>query len=157
MSKCSSIQEILKKFEKILEKYVEFSPHPKSLDETNAPSNKELVRLGFTDVNTILANMVEALENTPSKGYTKEELEKLMEKVVNKDTMEIRKAMVTKKEDIVKEVREYADIVQTQASKVMGIQLSLLKKQLATTMQCIDSAIERSEVFAIEGNMDLSN
>ena len=36
-----------KKNGKILGKYVEFSPHPKSLDGTNAPSNEELVRLGF--------------------------------------------------------------------------------------------------------------
>ena len=45
-------------------------------------------------------------------------------------------------------------IVQAQALKAMRIQLSLLKKQLATTMQCIDSAAERSDAFAIEGNMN---
>ena len=80
-----------------------------------------------------------------------------MEKVVNHGTTEIRKEMITMKEDIVKEVREYADTVQVQASKAMEVQLALLKKQLAATMQCIDSTTEQSEAFAIEGNMDLSN
>ena len=56
-----------KKNGKILRKYVEFNPHPKSLDGMNAPSNEELVRLGFFDVNIALINMVEALENAPSK------------------------------------------------------------------------------------------
>ena len=65
--------------------------------------------------------------------------------------------MVTLKKNIVKEAREYADNVQIQASKTMGIQLLLLKKQLAATMQCIDSVAERSEALAIDGNMDLSN
>ena len=36
-----------KKNRKILGKCVEFSAHPKSLDGTNAPSNEELVTLGF--------------------------------------------------------------------------------------------------------------
>ena len=146
-----------KKNEKILSKYVEFSPHPKSLDGTNAPTIEKLVRLGFQDVNTTLANTVEAIENATSKGYNKVDFEKMVEKVVIQGTEDIRKEMVTMKKDIVKEAREYADNVQAQASKTMGIQLSLLKKQLTTTMQCIDSATERSEALAIDGNMDLSN
>ena len=146
-----------KKNGKILGKYVKFCPHPKSLDGTNAPSNEELVKLCFTDVNIALANTVEALENTPSKGFSKVELEKLVQKAVNHGTTEIRKEMITMKEDIVKEAKEYANVVQAQASKAMGIRLSLLKKQLAAIMQCIDSAAERSKAFALEGNMDLSN
>ena len=72
-----------KKNEKILGKYVEFHPHLKSLDGVNAPTHDELVRLGFTDVNTALANTIEALKNAPSKGYSKEDLEKMVAKAVN--------------------------------------------------------------------------
>ena len=146
-----------KKNGKILGKYVEFSPHPKSLDGTTAPTNEELIRLGFQDVNTALANTVEAIENATSKNYNKLDLEKIVEKAVIQGMEDIRKEMLTMKKDIVKEAREYADTVQAQASKTMGIQLSLLKKQLAATMQCIDNAAERSEALAIDGNMDLSN
>ena len=149
---------VYKKFSKKNGKIlVEFSPHPKSLDGTNAPSNEELIRLGFQDVNTALANTVEAIENATSKGYNKVDFEKMIEKAVIQRTDDIRQEMVTLKKDIVKEAREYADNVQAQASKTMGIQLSLLKKQLVATMQCIDSAAERSEALAIDGNMDLSN
>ena len=146
-----------KKNGKILGKYVEFSPNPKSLDGTDAPTNEKLIRLGFQDVNTALANTVEAIENATSKNYNKLDLEKIVEKAVIQGTEDIRKEMLTMKKDIVKEAREYADTVQAQASKTMGIQLSLLKKQLAATMQCIDNAAERSEALAIDGNMDLSN
>ena len=146
-----------KKNGKILGKYVEFSPHPKSLDGTNASSNEELVRLGFQDVNIALANTVEAIENATSKGYNKVDFEKMIEKAVIQGMDDIRQEMITLKKDIFKEAKEYADNVQAQASKTMGIQLSLLKKQLAATMQCIDSAPERSEALAIDGNMDLSN
>ena len=123
-------------------KYVEFNPHPKNLNGINAPTSEELVRLGFSKVNTILANTVEAMENAPSKGYTKEELEKMVEKAVNYGTTKIRKEMVTMKEDIVKKAKKYSYVVQAQTSKTMGIQLALLKKQLAATMQCIDSVAE---------------
>ena len=127
------------------------------MDGTNAPSNEELVRLGFQDVNTALANIVEAIENATSKGYNKVDFEKMIEKAIIQGTDDIRQEMRTLKKDIVKEAKEYVDNVQAQASKTMGIQLSLLKKQLAATMQCIDSATNNSEALAIDGNMDLSN
>ena len=157
MSKCSGVQEILKKNGKILGKYVEFFPHPNSLNGTNAPSNEELVRLGFQDVNIALANTVEAIQNATTKRYNKDDFEKMVEKAVIQGTEDLRKEMVTMKKDIVKEAKENAGIVQAQASETTGIQLSLHKKQLAATMQCIDSAVERSEAFAIDKNMDLSN
>ena len=146
-----------KKNGKILRKYVEFCSHFKSLDGTNAPSNEELVRLGFSNVNTTLANTIEALKNAPSKSFSEVELEKMVEKVVNYGTTEMRKEMIIMKEDIGKKAKEYADVVQAQASKTIGVQLSLLKKQLVATMQCIDSVVKRLKAFALEGNMDLSN
>lgn len=68
----------------ILGKYVEFSPHPKSLDGIDAPSATDFARLGFADVNTALANTLQALENAPSKGYTNADMSKMAEEAVNK-------------------------------------------------------------------------
>ena len=82
----------------ILGKYIEFSPHPKSLDDIDAPSAIELTRLGFSDVNTALANTIQALENAPSKGYTKADLGKMVEETINKGTLEIRKEISLLKE-----------------------------------------------------------
>ena len=98
----------------ILGKYVEFSPHPKSLDGSDAPSATKLVRLGFADVNTALANTIQALENAPSKGYTKAYLNKMVEEAVHKGAVEIRKEMSILKEEIVEEAKIYADKVQAE-------------------------------------------
>ena len=80
--KTAVYKKFSKKNGKILGKYVEFSPYPKSLDGINAPTNEELVRLGFQDVNTALANTVEAIENATSKGYNKVDFDKMVEKAV---------------------------------------------------------------------------
>lgn len=85
----------------ILGKYVEFSPHPKSLDVIDAPSTTELARLGFSDVNTTLANTIQPLENVPNKGYSKADMSKMVEEAVNKGATEIRKEMSLLKGEIV--------------------------------------------------------
>lgn len=51
-------------------------PHSNSLDGVSTPSMEELTRLGFNDVNTTLANMVEAPENAPSQGFGKKNIKK---------------------------------------------------------------------------------
>ena len=64
-------KKFVKKNHKICNKYVEFVPHPKNLDGISKPSGEELIRLGFNDMNTALANTVEAMENAPSNGLEK--------------------------------------------------------------------------------------
>ena len=98
-------------------KYVEFTPHPKSLDGIDAPSAKELARLDFADVSTALANTIQALENAPSKGFTKAYLSKMVEEAVNKGAVEIRKEIRTLKEEIVEEAKIYADKVQAESNR----------------------------------------
>ena len=112
----------------ILGKYVEFSPHPKSLDGIDAPSPLELTRLGFADVNTALANTIQALENAPSKGYTNADLNKMVEEAVNKGAVVIRKEMSILKEEIVEEAKIYEDKVQAKSNHNSRIQIALFQK-----------------------------
>ena len=60
-------KKFIRKSVKLLGKYVEFTAHLKSLDGTNVPSEAELTRLGFSNVNTALANTIETLENISTK------------------------------------------------------------------------------------------
>ena len=110
------MQPFIKKYVKqnhlILGKYIEFSPHPRSLDGIDAPSTTELARLGFANVNTALANTIHALENAPSKDYMKADLSKLVEEAVNKGAGEIRREMSLLKHEIVEEAKTYANKVQ---------------------------------------------
>ena len=71
-------------------------------------------------------------------------------------TKDLMKKMICMKNDIVKEAKEYAEYSSTSIKNHWYTTL-IAQKQLAATMQCIDSAAERAEAFAINGNMDLSN
>ena len=133
----------------ILGKYVEFSPHPKSLDGIDAPSAIELTRLGFSDVNTALANTIQALENAPSKGYTKADLSKMVEEAVNKGAVVIRKEMSLLKEEIVEEARIYADKVQAESNRNSRIQIALLQKQMRITLETLQA--DHPDTPEIEG------
>ena len=79
-----------KKKVKLLGKYVEFTPHPRSLDGANPPSASELTRLGFSDVNTALASTIETLENIPAKVN--------LHKDLMKEIVGIREEITTMKE-----------------------------------------------------------
>ena len=139
----------------IFGKYVEFSPHPKSLDGIDAPSPIELTRLGFSDVNTALANTIQAMENAPSKGYTKADLSKMVEEAVNKGAVVIRKEMSLLKEEIVEEARMYADKVQAESNRNSRIQIALLQKQMRITLETLQA--DHPDTPDIEGEMDTSN
>lgn len=63
-------KKFVKKIHKICNKYVEFSPHPKSLDDISKPSTEKLTKLGFNDV-TALTDTVETMENAPLNALGK--------------------------------------------------------------------------------------
>ena len=119
-------KKLVKKNEKILGKYVEFIHHPKSLDGINAPSKEKLVRLGFTDVNTALANTIQALVNGPHQNFTNKDLNKVIKKAVKKGTDEIWMEMVSLKRKIVQEANIYADHVQVESNKNAKFQMQFL-------------------------------
>ena len=134
-----------KKTVKLLGKYVEFTPHPRSLDGANAPSEGELARLGFSDVNNALASTIETLENIPAKG--------IMHKDLMKEIVGIREEITTMKEDLRSEQQQVAEKAVEKSTSTFFTQMTLLKRQLATTMQ----ALENASSSAIEGNMDTTN
>ena len=55
---------------KVLNKYVTFRPHPKSLNVSTAPSNETMKEFGFLDINTRIVGAIVAIANetveTPS-------------------------------------------------------------------------------------------
>ena len=139
------IRSLAKKTVKILGKYVEFTPHPRSLDGANAPSASELARLGFSDVNTALASTIETLENIPIK----ENLHKdLMKEIVG-----IKEEITTMKEELRSEQQLIAEKAVEKSTSTLHTQMTLLKRQLATTMQ----ALEMASSSAIEGEMNTTN
>ena len=109
----------------------------------------ELARLGFSDVNTALANTVEALENAPSKGLTRQEVKSMLEE----ESSKLREEMAEKEESTYRRVISYTD----KSMKSISAQLNLFKKQLLTTVDYIESVAKESEGGSHNGNMDMSN
>jgi len=137
----------VKKSAKLLSKHVEFTPYPRSLDGENAPNAAELIKLGFSDVNTTLANTIEALGNIPPKENPQKDL---MKEIVG-----IGEEISTMKKELRSEQQQIAEKVAERSTSTLNTQMTLLKRQLATTMQALD--ITRASSSAIEGNMDTSN
>ena len=142
-------KKFVKKNTKLLGKYIEFTPHPKSLDGINAPSQEELTRLGFSYVNTALANTVEALENAPSKGLTRQEVRIMMEG----ETSKLRNELAEREEIVYRKATTYTD----KSMKSIAAQLTIFKQQLLTTVNYIESVAKDSEGGPEEGNMYLTN
>ena len=139
-------KKFVKKSAKLLGKHVEFTAHPRSLDGANVPNAAELIRLGFTDVNTALANTIEALENIPAKENPQKDM---MKEIVG-----IREEISTMKEELRNEQHQIAEKVATKITSSLTTQMTLLKRQLAITMQCLDNTTAST---SMDGNMDTSN
>jgi hypothetical protein len=103
----------------ILGSYVEFTPHPKSLEGTTPPTEDKLKLYGFQDNNTALVNTIEALENRTAinSGLTKEDVEAIVEKGGKK-----------LKKEILDEAQAYAEkLHDNMKEEMLGIQNSLAK------------------------------
>ena len=101
-------KKFVKKNHKICNQYVEFAPHPKSLDGISKPSREELTRLGFNDMNTALANTVEAMENAPSNGLGKKDIHQMVEEAVANGTAIVRDEMQTMETRLTSQAKFFA-------------------------------------------------
>jgi predicted house-cleaning noncanonical NTP pyrophosphatase (MazG superfamily) len=74
-------RQFMDKILPILGSYVEFIPHPKSIEGIAPPTEEKLKQYGFYDNNTALVNTIEALENrtTTNLGLTREDVEAIVE------------------------------------------------------------------------------
>ena len=112
-------KKIVKKNHKICNKYVEFVPHPKSLDRISKPSEEELTKLGFNDMNTALANTVEAMENAPSNALGKKDISKMVEEAVAKGTAMMRDKMQTMETRLTSQTKNFATYAADKATKAL--------------------------------------
>ena len=80
-------KKFVNKTHKLQSKYVRFNPHPRSLNGTTTPTEELLREWGFQDLNTALANIVEALENATTtapkqKTTSKREISTMVQDVI---------------------------------------------------------------------------
>ena len=121
-------------------KWVEFQPHPNSLDGSAKPDNETLRKYGFLDVNNAIANTVEALQNAPGpnkKQLTKEDITTLVKDVVSEENGKLRSEfqadMTTLKTTISSEAQIYADRINFELRNA----LTNLEQVLVQSMQVV--------------------
>ena len=132
-------KKFVKKSHKICNKYVEFAPHPNSLDGISKPLGEELTRLGFNDVNTTLANTVEAMENAPSNALEKKDINKIVEEAVAKDTAIVRNEMQTMETRLTSQAKNFATYAAEKAAKALKKEMATLRQTLSKTMAALES------------------
>jgi hypothetical protein len=99
----------------MLGKYIEFTPHPRSLEGTAPPTEEDIKKFGFCDNNQALVDTLEAVQNAPapSSSVTKEDIVAIVEGVVENGNkrlkMEMHKEMDSLKETMVKQANTYAE------------------------------------------------
>ena len=125
-----------------------FNPHPRSLDRTAATIEEMLCEWGFHDLNTALANTMEALENATTappkqRTTTKGEISTMVKNAIAAGAQtlkqEIRADMQTMKEDILAESHIYTDIMtQDLRGKIEG-QLGTINNQFKALMESLSN------------------
>jgi hypothetical protein len=122
-------KKFVKKTHKLQSKYAKFNLHPRSLDGSTASLEEIRKELGFHDVNTALANIIEALENATAapkkKKVAKVDITSLLKEAIAKGNQSLKRELKvdikTLKEDILANSHFYTDIMtQDMRSKIDG-------------------------------------
>jgi hypothetical protein len=99
----------------ILGKYLEFTPHPRSLEGVAPPSQEEIKKFRFCDNNQTLVDTLEAVQNAPpsSSSVTKDDIIAIVEGAVENGNKrlkkEMHKEMDSLKETVVEQANSYAE------------------------------------------------
>jgi hypothetical protein len=134
-------KQFLDKTIPILGSYVEFTPHPKSLEGTVPPTEEKLKQYGFCDNNTALVNTIEALENrtVTNTGLIKADVEAIVENGGKK-----------LKREILNEAQAYAEkLHDNMKGEILEIQRALTKA--LEGMQNITTALLPSSSSQLNG------
>jgi hypothetical protein len=99
----------------MLGKYIEFTPHPKSLEGTAPPIEEDIKKFGFCGNNQAPVDTLEVVQNAaaPSSSITKEDIVAIIEGAVENGNkrlkMEMHKEMDSLKETMVEQANTYAE------------------------------------------------
>ena len=83
----------LQKLARLQNKWVMFHPHPNTLDRSVRFVDVTLKKLGFTDINNVLADTIEALKNAPDLSQpplNKIDISILVKDIVSKENNKLR-------------------------------------------------------------------
>jgi len=136
---------------KLLQKVITFHPHPRSLDGSNAPSDKILKQFGFLDHNTALAGAMTAMANQPHKtqegAMTRTEIHNLVESLeqkVNEKMAEVESAATSK---AIAASQKYTDTMTAGLRGDLNDKLAAIMESLISAKQLINNSSPRLTNF----------
>jgi hypothetical protein len=97
----TTYKQFVKQTFKIHNKYVKFTPHPRSMDGASAPEEEKLWKFGFLDVNTTLANTVQAIQNaqgpiasTSKRDTTQEDIAAIVKEMLSEEQQQLKLELI---------------------------------------------------------------
>jgi hypothetical protein len=140
-------RQYVNKTHKIYNSHVTFTPHPKSLDGTHPPTEEQQKEFGFFDINTALANTLEAIQNAPSVQGKKPRMEKeiitefkeelkteLKNELKAELTLEFKEELAIQKTDIINTANTFAQKLNTNLHEVMRRQMAEFSKEISLAL-----------------------
>ena len=136
-------KQYVKTTAKILNKYVTFRPHPRSLDGTSAPHEDILKEFGFLNVNNAIVGVMTAIVNQATSSQPSLSFATMLEMInssAKQTKMEIRKDLEVMRTEVTVDAHTYADII-----------VDDLKLTLDAKFQAILDSIENTRSLPLEG------
>jgi hypothetical protein len=125
------------------------------MDGANVPSKDTLRKFGFLDVNTALANTVQAIQNAQGplasssgkKDVTCEELTAFVKEMINEEHQQLKITLTGEVRDmqvaILAAAREYTDRVTNDLGDRISLQFEELISNIKTTQQMLKGPNQR--------------
>lgn len=137
--------------------YIKYTPHPRSLDGTNPPSEELLREFGFSEVNTALANAFTAISNTAgtatvatcsaaTSGVTIEQVATM----ITEEKGEMKEYSTQMKEEAIIETYTYTDIVTEDLKEKFNNRFDQLMELLSGTSKVLRGTSPRGGLEALE-------
>ena len=137
----ATYKQFVTKHVKMLNHYVKFTSHPRSLDGLAAPNEAQLKEFGFTDLNNALVGTVEALRNAPNSKTTnqvkKAEIATMVQEVVKEGNKSLKREILTDmqeiKDNIIEEANNYTRTITNELKRKLDQKLKLLMDAVTNT------------------------
>jgi hypothetical protein len=135
----------LRKSMRMHSKHITFLPHPRSLDGSSKPDEETLRRLGFLDVNTAIANTLEAISNAPppaKKPLSKAEIHELVTDAVTKGISKLKTELKGDMHNLETRLKDHAQAYTDRMSFELRNTLTNLERALDLSMKVVKSIVK---------------
>jgi hypothetical protein len=149
-------KQYVRKTPKLLDMYTKFTPHPRSLDGTSAPTVELLCEFGFTEVNTAIANALTTISNlgtgttSAPKPPTPNVTLKQVTTMILEAKSEMKEYTAQIKDDAIIETHTYTDIVTEDLKEKLDTRFDQLMELLSNTRKVLRGTSPRTTLGAPE-------